>query len=85
MRDWERIFDDLAAQGFSLGYSRAIEAFVGEVWIADAWKDGIVLWAKPAVGWPCYKQWMDLRWRHTSPDRFSFYDVDKLRSVSGVE
>ena len=40
MQDWERIFDDLAAQGFSLGYSRAIEAFVGEVWIPDASKDG---------------------------------------------
>ena len=40
MKDWERIFDDLAAQGFSLGFSKAIEAFVGEVWIADARKDG---------------------------------------------
>ncbi len=40
---WDHLFDDLAdlaAQGFSLGFSRAIEAFVGEVWIADALKDG---------------------------------------------
>ncbi len=26
--------------GFSGGFCRAIEAFVGEVWIADALKDG---------------------------------------------
>ena len=36
----ERIFDDLKSLGFSLGFSRAIEACVGEVWVADALKDG---------------------------------------------
>ena len=40
MQDWERIFDDLKAQGFSVGFCRAIEAFVGEVWVADVSKDG---------------------------------------------
>ena len=39
-KDWERIFDDLKAQGFSVDFSRAIEAFLGEVWIADALKRG---------------------------------------------
>jgi len=33
MTDWERIADDLHRAGYSYGYSMAIEAFVGDVWI----------------------------------------------------
>ena len=40
MHDWERIYDDLKALGFSVGFCRAIEAFGGEVWITQTSKDG---------------------------------------------
>ena len=40
VKDWERVFDDLKSLGFSVGFCRAIEGCVGEVWIADALKDG---------------------------------------------
>ena len=34
------MFENLSTQRFFFGYAWVIEAFVGEVWIADALKDG---------------------------------------------
>ena len=36
----EIALEEVKAFGFSVGFCRAIQAFVGEVWIADALKDG---------------------------------------------
>ncbi len=40
MKSWERIADDLHRAGYSYGYSKAIVAFVGDVWVVDASRGG---------------------------------------------
>ena len=41
-------------------------------------KDGIMGWNKPLTT-SCWKDWFDLVWDHTSPDRFSYYHISYLR------
>jgi len=50
----------------------------------NAEKDGIMRWKKH-LSITCNKAWMDLVWGHTSPDRFSWQDIDDLRSANAVQ
>lgn len=46
----------------------------------EAVMDGIMGWQDVHGYIPCKKEWIDLVRAHTSPDRFSDYHIDKIRS-----